>query len=139
MPNSQRVYFGNLAHDVRERDVEKFLKGYGKFGEVSLKQGYGFVDFEDYRDADDCVHDLNGKDLLGERVRVQLAHDRRERERRRGFGGRRSPGRFGGGGGGRFGGGSGGRPRGGGPGRKTNHRIIVENLSSRTSWQAFKS
>ena len=28
------------------------------------------------------------------RVRVQLAHDRRERERnRRGFGGRRSPGR----------------------------------------------
>ena len=25
--------------------------------------------------------------------------------------------------------------RGGGPGRKTNHRIIVENLSSRTSWQ----
>ena len=45
------------------------------------------------------------------------------------------PFRFGGGGGGRFGGGSGGRPRGGGPGRKTNHRIIVENLSSRTSWQ----
>ena len=28
------------------------------------------------------------------RVRVQLAHDRRERERRRGFGGRRSPGRY---------------------------------------------
>ena len=67
MPNTQRVYIGGLAHDVRERDVEKFLKGYGKFGEVSMKQGYGFVDFEDYRDADDACHDLNGKDLLGER------------------------------------------------------------------------
>ena len=67
MPNTQRVYVGNLAHDARERDVEKFFKGYGKFGEVSMKQGYGFVDFEDYRDADDAVHDLNGKDLLGER------------------------------------------------------------------------
>ena len=42
------------------------------------------------------------------------------------------------GGGGRFGD-RGGRPRGGGPGRKTNHRIIVENLSSRTSWQVGKT
>ena len=67
MPNTQRVYIGGLANDARERDVEKFFKGYGKFGEVSMKQGYGFVDFEDYRDADDAVHDLNGKDLLGER------------------------------------------------------------------------
>ena len=67
MPNTQRVYIGGLANDARERDVEKFFKGYGKFGEVSMKQGYGFVDFEDYRDADDAVHDLNGKDLLGSR------------------------------------------------------------------------
>ena len=67
MPNGQRVYVGNLASDCRERDIEKFFKGYGKFGEVSMKQGYGFVDFEDYRDADDAVHDLNGKDMLGER------------------------------------------------------------------------
>ena len=37
---------------------------------------------------------LNILILLFFRVRVQLAHDRRERERnRRGFGGRRSPGR----------------------------------------------
>ena len=34
--------------------------------------------------------------------------------------------------------GGGGARRGAGPGRKTNHRIIVENLSSRTSWQVRK-
>ena len=73
MPNTQRVYIGGLANDARERDVEKFFKGYGKFGEVSMKQGYGFVDFEDYRDADDAVHDLNGKDLLGERYWPDLS------------------------------------------------------------------
>ena len=74
MPNTQRVYIGNLSSDCRERDVEKFLKGYGKFGEVSLKQGYGFVDFEDYRDADDAVSDLNGKDLQGERCNKYSTH-----------------------------------------------------------------
>lgn len=67
MPSGQRVYVGNLANDVRERDVEKFFKGFGKLGEISIKNGYGFVDFEDYRDADDAVHDLDGKEIRGSR------------------------------------------------------------------------
>lgn len=67
MPSSQRVYLGNLPDSARERDVEKFLKGYGKLREVALKNGYGFVEFDDYRDADDAVHDLDGKDFLGGR------------------------------------------------------------------------
>ena len=64
---SQRVYIGNLGSDVRERDIEKFFKGFGKLGEISIKNGYGFVDFDDYRDADDAVHDLDGKDIRGVR------------------------------------------------------------------------
>jgi len=121
-----RVYIGNISDDARERDVEKFFKGYGKLREVSLKNGYGFVEFDDDRDADDACHDLDGKELLGGRIRVELA-----RERGRGGGGRfgRSPPR----------GGRGRSPirRGNPPGRKTNYRIIVENLSSRTSWQVI--
>ena len=67
MPSGQRVYLGNLSDDTRDRDVEKFLKGYGRVREISLKNGYGFVEFEDYRDADDAVHDLDGKEMLGGR------------------------------------------------------------------------
>ena len=29
-------------------------------------QGFGFIEFEDRRDADDAVYELNGKDLMGE-------------------------------------------------------------------------
>lgn len=32
---------------------------------------YGFVEFDDPRDADDAVYDLNGKELCGERVIVE--------------------------------------------------------------------
>ena len=67
MPSGQRVYVGNIGSDIRERDLEKFFKGFGRLGEISIKNGYGFVDFDDYRDADDAVHDLDGKDLRGSR------------------------------------------------------------------------
>ncbi|CDW53192.1 RRM 1 domain containing protein [Trichuris trichiura] len=53
-----------LAHEIREYDVEDFFKGYGKIRDINLKQGYGFVEFDDHRDASDAVHDLNGKHLL---------------------------------------------------------------------------
>ena len=38
-----RVYVGRLSNRARERDVEKFFKGYGRIREVILKNGYGFV------------------------------------------------------------------------------------------------
>jgi hypothetical protein len=79
--------------------------------------------------------------MQGGRVRVELARDPRDRR----GGGRDGGGRGGGGGGGRdggrFGGGGGRggrddqRPRGNPPGPRTNYRLIVENMSSRTSWQ----
>lgn len=42
MPSS-RVYIGRLPNSARERDVERFFKGYGNVREVILKNGYGFV------------------------------------------------------------------------------------------------
>lgn len=54
------------------------------------------MEFEDNRDADDAVYELNGKDLCGERVIVE--HARGPRRDRDGYGG-------GSGGGGGYGGG----------------------------------
>lgn len=32
-----------------------------------------FQEFDDHRDADDAVYELNGKELMGERVHVEFA------------------------------------------------------------------
>lgn len=40
---SARVYVGRLNYNVRERDLEKFFKGYGRIREILIKNGFGFV------------------------------------------------------------------------------------------------
>uniref|UniRef100_A0A914UVC0 RRM domain-containing protein n=1 Tax=Plectus sambesii TaxID=2011161 RepID=A0A914UVC0_9BILA len=141
-----RVYVGRVPYRAGERDLERFFRGYGKIVEVILKNGYGFVEFADYRDADDAVHDLSGRELMGERISVELAKGTPRGRDRNGWqpppGGRSSGGR---GGGDRRGGDD--RRRddrrfgaGGGSSRKrdterTDYRLIVENLSSKVSWQ----
>ena len=52
---SKQVYIGYLPNDARMDDVEEFFKGFGKIRSINLKPGYGFVDFEDIRDAQDAV------------------------------------------------------------------------------------
>ncbi|VDN05518.1 unnamed protein product [Thelazia callipaeda] len=105
-----RVYVGRLSYRAHERDIERFFRGYGRITEILLKNGYAFVEFSDRRDAEDAVHDLNGRSLLGDsvailRVIVQNAKSRprgrdmyrerlrersRSRERRRSHNRRRS-------------------------------------------------
>ncbi|KAE8587424.1 hypothetical protein XENTR_v10021967 [Xenopus tropicalis] len=130
-----RVFIGRLSPHARERDVEKFFKGYGRIREINLKNGFGFVEFDDHRDADDAVYELNGKVLCNERVTIEHARNRRGRGGMMGGGG---------GGGGRYPNrfayrqSNSGGPSRYGPPVRTEHRIIVENLSSRVSWQDLK-
>ncbi|XP_045503892.1 serine-arginine protein 55 isoform X3 [Colias croceus] len=130
-----RVYVGGLPFGVRERDLEKFFKGFGRIRDILIKNGYGFVEFEDYRDADDAVYELNGKELLGERVSVERARGvPRGSDRWGGRDGKAPPRAR--------------APRSSqptsdynyryGPPTRTEYRLIVENLSSRISWQDLK-
>jgi len=126
MPSREgcRVFMGNLPNDVRERDVERFFDRYGRVRNIFIKDGkYGFCEFDDYRDADDACHELNGRDFLGARIVVEHARGPRRDRDRDGGGGRdrRRPwvDKY-------------------GPPQRTNYRVIVENLSSRVSWHISK-
>jgi len=130
-----RVHVGRIPHRATERDVERFFKGYGRIKEVILINGYSFVEFENYRDADDAVNDLNGRDMMGERVTCEMARgtprgrdrygwrppprssrssrDDRDRDRDRGDRDRDRE-------------------------KRSDYRLVVENLSSRVSSRDLK-
>jgi len=95
-----RVYVGNLDPRVSERELEDEFRVFGVIRSVWVARrppGYAFIDFDDRRDAQDAIRELDGKNGW----RVELSHNSR------GGGG-------GGGGGGGRGGGGGGRGRSGG-------------------------
>ena len=78
------------VQDCRIPDLKRMFRHYERRFDVLLKTGFAFLvrqptlepfpssphydinflsfqEFDDYRDADDAVHDLNGRELLGER------------------------------------------------------------------------
>ena len=129
---TNRVYIGRLNPAARERDVERFFKPYGRIRDINLKNGFGFVEFDSVRDADEAVYSCDGKDLLGERVLVELAKGGSSYGRRssppmsasfrsgyRGYYYSRGYAKY-------------------GPPVRTEFRVVVENLSSRVSWQDLK-
>ncbi|PSS26515.1 Serine/arginine-rich-splicing factor like [Actinidia chinensis var. chinensis] len=122
---SRTVYVGNLPGDIREREVEDLFHKYGRIVDIELKTpprppGYAFVEFEDYRDAEDAIHGRDGYDFDGHRLRVELAH-----------GGRGSSSVD------RYSSYSGGSSR-GGISRRSDYRVLVTGLPSSASWQDLK-
>ena len=68
-----RLFIGNIAQFVEEKDVEEFFRGHGRLVDVSLKKGFGFVEFSDPRDAKDAIYNLNGKELCGKKIWLDQA------------------------------------------------------------------
>ncbi|OZJ03649.1 hypothetical protein BZG36_03935 [Bifiguratus adelaidae] len=75
--------FVKCAPDSRARDIEDLFARNGRIRDVSMKTGYCFVEFEDPRDAEDAIRDLDGYRLDGERLMVEYAKGggRRDRDR----------------------------------------------------------
>jgi RNA recognition motif-containing protein len=38
-----RVFLGRLPYRIRESDIERFFKGYGRIRDINVKTGFAFV------------------------------------------------------------------------------------------------
>ena len=67
------LFVGRLSRDVKTKDLEELFGKYGKLVRCDIKGSFGFVSFDDERDAEDALDKCNGKDLLGSRINVEWA------------------------------------------------------------------
>jgi len=96
------IYVGNLSHDATEEQLKELFTPYGQVDRVAIitdrqtgqSRGFGFVEMPDSSAAQAAIEGLNGTELGGRALIVNVARGKSER-------------RGGGGGGGRHGGGRG--------------------------------
>lgn len=105
------LYVGNLSYDVTEADLKTAFEAFGEVAEARLiidkinnrSKGFGFVEMPDKDEAQQAIEEMNGTELKGREIVVNVAKPKTDKPR--------------GGGGGRGGrGGFRGGPRGGGRG-----------------------
>ena len=87
---SKRLFVGGLPYGINSSQLEEMLSHCGTV--VSAKvipdrdpgqsKGFGFVDMENAKEADEAIEKLNDTDLEGKKIAVNVARPREERPRR---------------------------------------------------------
>uniref|UniRef100_A0A0P4VHC3 Putative serine/arginine-rich splicing factor 7-like isoform 1 n=1 Tax=Rhodnius neglectus TaxID=72488 RepID=A0A0P4VHC3_9HEMI len=77
-----KIYIGDLGSAANKQDLEDAFSYYGPIRSVWIARnppGFAFVEFEDARDAEDAVRGLDGRNVCGRRVRVEMSNGARSR------------------------------------------------------------
>jgi RNA recognition motif-containing protein len=102
MEMAQKIYVGNLSYRTTEQTLTTAFSQYGEVASTVVikdrytdqSKGFGFVEMADAEAANTAIAALNGQELDGRQVRVNIAEDkpRDSRPPRRNFGGNREGG-----------------------------------------------
>jgi RNA recognition motif-containing protein len=102
---NNKLFVGNLSFETTENDLQDAFSAYGTVTETNLMmdrmtnrpRGFGFVTMGTDEEAQSAITGLNGRDLSGRAITVNVARPREDRPAgggaRREFGANRSGGR----------------------------------------------
>ena len=94
---SAKLFVGNLSFDLTENDLQDAFAAHGTVVEANLMmdretgrpRGFGFITMSTPAEAQKAMDALNGEELSGRALTVNLARPREERSGGGGGGGRR--------------------------------------------------
>lgn len=75
---STKVYIGNLIDNIGNDKLQREFEKFGQIVKVWIarspfSRGYAFVDYADPNDAEQAIKEMNGKDIFGGKILVQLS------------------------------------------------------------------
>jgi RNA recognition motif-containing protein len=84
---ANKIYVGNLNYDTQEADLRALFSAHGAVQSVNIitdrdtgrSKGFGFVEMADGAATQAAITALNGKELDGRTLRVNMAMDRPRR------------------------------------------------------------
>ena len=84
---STRLYVGNLPFEATGDDLNEIFSQTGEVEEAIIvtrpgggrPRGFGFVTMADEQDAAEAIRQLNGQELGGRQLRVNVAKERQDK------------------------------------------------------------
>ena len=78
------IYIGNLHYNVNEEELKEIFKEYGEVMSVTIitdkytgrSKGFGFIEMLNDEEASKAIDNLNGTEIHGRKVIVNLAKER---------------------------------------------------------------
>ena len=98
---SKKLFVGGFPYSITSAQLEEMFSKFGKINSCDVitdrysgqSKGFGFIEMEDDKAADEAIKELDGTDLDGRKIAVNVARPREERPRfdNRGGGGGGGP------------------------------------------------
>lgn len=87
MDQKNKLYVGNLSYDMTDENLSKIFSEHGEVTETVVitdrmsgrSKGFGFVTFAKDEDADKAAKELDGKEIGGRNIKVNIAKPQRDR------------------------------------------------------------
>ena len=84
---AKKIYVGNLSTDTKEDTLKELFSEYGNIASIKIitdqytgmSRGFGFIEMENESEAKNAISSLNGRELDGKNIKVNEAHDKKER------------------------------------------------------------
>ena len=77
MSQFTEVFIGGLNPRVKDRDIFDFFQNFHIVRQnIVFRHGFCFVKLYDFNEATKACKKLNGRKILGDKVRVEMCHDR---------------------------------------------------------------
>lgn len=84
---SANIYVGNVSWNANDEDLEQLFAQYGQVESARIitdrdtnrSKGFGFVEMTEEEAANAAISALNGTDLMGRNLRVNIAEPRNRR------------------------------------------------------------
>lgn len=86
---SKRLFVGRLPYTITSSQLEEIVSKFGKIVSCDViidrdsgqSKGFGFVEMENDKEADEAIEKLNDTELEGRNITVNVARPREERPR----------------------------------------------------------
>jgi RNA recognition motif-containing protein len=90
---NKKIFVGNLDFDLETEDLKNIFSKFGniedciviKDRDSNQSKGFGFVTFVDGESADEAIREINGKEIKGRKLTVNVAEEKEKNHSKQRF------------------------------------------------------